>query len=265
MLAALLIFSIVVIIVLILLSIFLKVLRKIVKMLFVLGFFITLFLLISGFLVFKDFQEFRQKSNETMLYLLEDQGEVVAGFSSSWKEGDFVLLKQPELSKISENISKMDYKSVLNGYYKIFMFDIQAIELNIKDSVELNGQNFSKDFVISLLKSDDASEFYAAYVIKERKLPESKKKDLKAEISKNFGDNAGLKSVFFASALTSIMKENSLFMALESSAGRAHVYPETPLFKALRIIPSSWMKNFSTNISATNISLQKINLLKSEE
>jgi len=100
-------------------------------------------------------------------------------------------------------------------------------------SIEFALKNFSGEFALNLLGSEEPK----AYLFKSLSKPEI------ALLDANLREGAELKSEFFMLYLASAMKEEPLFMIKGISSGSIRVYPETPMFFAIRVMPLSLAKS----------------------
>ncbi|PIU29790.1 hypothetical protein COT07_03925 [Candidatus Woesearchaeota archaeon CG07_land_8_20_14_0_80_44_23] len=219
----------------IILSIFLKVARIFVGIIFAAATLIIVGLLVSGFFVLRDFQDFTAHSADSQYYLRQGDN-IVAGFTQPNETGAFSLMGAAELNNATASFAKKDYPALKGSHYKLFIVDYSKLKSGNAGnvSVEFAGKNFSGEFAVGLLGSEEPK----AYLFKLFSKPEI------ALIDANFLDSSEMKSQFFMSYLSSAMKADPLFMIKGISSGSIKVYPETPMFFAIRIMPISLAKGF---------------------
>ncbi|MCX6710410.1 MAG: hypothetical protein NTV63_05695 [Candidatus Woesearchaeota archaeon] len=242
MLFGIMIFLLIAFAAVVILSFFFKFFRAFVKLASIAGFIIIACLLINSFFIYKDFQEFRERNGEQILFLLKDGKAITSAFSTSSSSSSMNFIGKEGLAMINRNITKRDYASILDSNYKIFTIGIDALERNLGNETMINEQTFSKDSIIEALKSDNSSMYYVLKMLEIGKVSPQLSRSFQENIAKNIGDSTSFKAVFFSTAVGEIMKNQPLFIVLESSSGGLSVYPETPLFSALRMVPSSMLK-----------------------
>ena len=215
----------------IILSIFLKVARIFVGIIFAAATLIIVGLLVSGFFVLRDFQDFTAHSADSLYYL--KQGDtIVAGFTQSNASGEFYLIEAAELNNATASFAKKDYAAMKGSHYKAFIFDASGLQGN-NLSINVAGNAFSGEFALGLLDSENP-EAYLSQSLSQAEI---------SSIEAKLNDDSELKSQFFMSYLSSAMKADPLFMIKGINSGKARVYPETPMFFAMRVMPLSFAKS----------------------
>ena len=141
-----------------------------------------------------------------------DDKEVVTGLLLN-EETNFLTNEQ--LEDYSSYLRNEDYEKILGDSYKLMIFDLDII-LNL-DEIEIWDEIVTNDYVISALKSDVDSM-----------------------------EKASLFGVVLANNILS--SKNPLFFFSEFKKGNIMVYPETALFKTVKIIPLSFIKDIGKKI-----------------
>jgi hypothetical protein len=216
----------------IILSIFFKVARIFVGIIFAAATLIIVGLLVSGFFVLRDFQDFTAHSADSKYYLRQGDN-IVAGFTQPNATGAFSLMGAAELNNATASFAKKDYPALKGSHYKAFIFYFSGLQGN-NLSINVAGNGFSGEFAVGLLNSDNPKAY----------LSQSLSQAEISSIEVKLNDSSELKSQFFMSYLASAMKADPLFMIKGISSGSIKVYPETPMFFAIRIMPLSLAKSF---------------------
>ncbi|MBW2976979.1 hypothetical protein KY347_06045 [Candidatus Woesearchaeota archaeon] len=190
------------------------ILRRVFRLLFYASLIIFLLLAANIFFVYRDAADLRENFDvSTKKVMLVDNNKVITGFLL---DGDVNLLASEDLEKFSSYLESKDYEEILGDSYKLMVFDLGIIS-SLDEEIELDDEIITKEQAISALKSDaDANE--------------------KAEL---FGD------ILTSSILSS---RNPLFFFSEFKKGNIVIYPETALFKTVKFIPLSFVKDATKNI-----------------
>jgi|TARA_B100001971_G_scaffold101662_1_gene93729 energy-coupling factor transporter transmembrane protein EcfT len=187
--------------------------KKVFKLLFYVGIIIFLLIAANTYFIYEDVMDL--KENFAILekkVLLVDDKEVVTGLLLN-EETNFLTNEQ--LEDYSSYLRNEDYEKILGDSYKLMIFDLDII-LNL-DEIEIWDEIVTNDYVISALKSDVDSM-----------------------------EKASLFGVVLANNILS--SKNPLFFFSEFKKGNIMVYPETALFKTVKIIPLSFIKDIGKKI-----------------
>jgi|TARA_Y100000310_G_scaffold292645_1_gene321586 energy-coupling factor transporter transmembrane protein EcfT len=187
--------------------------KKVFKLLFYVGIIIFLLIAANTYFIYEDVMDL--KENFAILekkVLLVDDKEVVAGLLLN-EETNFLTNEQ--LEDYSSYLRNEDYEKILGDSYKLMIFDLDII-LNL-DEIEIWDEIVTNDYVISALKSDVDSM-----------------------------EKASLFGVVLANNILS--SKNPLFFFSEFKKGNIMVYPETALFKTVKIIPLPFIKDIGKKI-----------------
>lgn len=206
-----------------------KILEIVGKTLKVMGWvflFFTIFLVITGFFIYRDVMDLKKNfMNSSKLFLLEDEGKFLAGAQMY----GFDLENEPPHmlngNEIEELNSKSGYKEVLGSHYKIILIRMDVFNA-LPDSIQIgNIKTISKDNLFSLLRSDNPiNDFLGS----------------NGELPEGANDDAAFKTVLFFGAFGVLVKEKGPFYILnEYKKGNVLVYPETITFKTIRFLPVS--------------------------
>lgn len=189
--------------------------KKIFKLMFYAGIIISLLLAANLYFIYQDFKDLRENfSISEKKVILKDGGEILTGLLLN-KETSLMTTKQ--LSDYSSYLKDNDYEKILGNSYKLMVFDIGIIS-NLDDEIEIENRIFTKDQLIAKLKSGDNNE------------------------------KASLFSIILADEILS--SKNPLFFFSEFKKGNIIIYPETALFKTVKIIPVELFKDVAKSLFA---------------
>lgn len=182
---------------------------KLLKIMFYVGIVIFLLLAVNMFFIYKDVADLKENFGvSTKKVILVDGDNVLTGLLL---DGDISFMTNSQLSEFSSYLEDEDYKKILGDSYKLMVFDVDMMP-DLDEEIGIEGKTIARDQAISFLKSDADSREKAAL----------------------FGN------ILASNILSS---SNPLFFFSEFKKGNIIVYPETALFKTVKIIPVSFIKD----------------------
>ena len=143
---------------------------------------------------------------------MKDGDEILTGLLLN---EDTNLMTNRQLNEFSLNLKNNNYRKILGDSYKLMVFDVEIIS-NLDDEIEIENQIFTREQLVTTLKSGNNNE------------------------------KAALFSVILADEILS--SRNPLFFFSEFKKGNIIIYPETALFKSVKIIPVSFIKDIGKKI-----------------
>lgn len=189
--------------------------KKLFKLLFYAGMIISLLLAANLYFIYQDFQDLRENfAASEKKVILKDDDKVLTGLLMG-QEVDF--LADSQLRDYSSSLKNNDYEDILGNSYKLMVFDINIIE-HLDKEIEIEGFKITTDEAAATLKSDTSSS----------------------------QEKAALFSVILADEILST--RNPLLFFSEFKDGNIIIYPETALFKTVKIIPVSFIKDVGGKI-----------------
>jgi len=196
-----------------------------------------------GILIFMDALEFQEKyPTQPSLYILEDTGKFVAGFSGVLGENfDPEYVSSEELSDYQTNYLQGDIESILKGNYKIFVIDAKALSfvetVNGSGIVELTLQDLQE-----ILSSDNPVEVYI-----EKQLGDTTQLTL---VKQNLLSDMGLQgegefkgAVFGLLFAEAFSQRGPLLLFEKYQEDQVAILPESFLIKLLKRMPLSILKS----------------------
>jgi len=224
-----------------------KVTKSILKAVFLAVSVILLIVIIGGYFVVSDANDFREKfPSQPSIYLLKDDEKIIAGFSGILEEN---FTPSPALEE-QINSYQYDYEQknlnkILGENYKLFIMNKSAFDF--VNEVSAGEKPLAKQEIFDLLDSSMPINDY----LSKQGIPDSQKskarQDLLAQM--NIKDDTEFKGILFGLLYaTAMSKEGPLFMFDQVRNENMIVYPETAMFKLLKQIPSSFIQNIATKI-----------------
>ena len=219
-----------------------KTILKTILIVLILGLLLTA---IFGFFSYKDVIDLKENfESKSKLMFLRDDGNLIAGFGMKGFEEEPDVLTISQVIEYQNSFKKKDYKKMLGDNYKMFIFDMKAFDFDDKE-LDFVGKKVSKNILYSVLESNDPIALY-------------KSKTNVDPASYDINDPVELKSKVFAVLFSeAIEKKGQLFIFSEYKKKNIIIYPETALFKFIKLIPTSFIQNIFEK--AKNSTINKIN------
>ncbi len=203
--------QIIVIIILVFIAVFAwAIFKKVFKLMFYAGLIILLLIAANLYFIYKDVNDLNENfSVLTKKVILVDEDEVLTGFLLN---GQVNFITDEQIEEFSSYLAENNYEEILGESYKLMIFDVGIIsDLNV-DEIEFNDEIITKDDAITFLKSDADS-----------------------------GEKADLFGTILADHI--LDSKNPLFFFSQFRKGNLVIYPETALFKTVKFIPLTFIKD----------------------
>lgn len=189
--------------------------KKIFKLMFYAGIIISLLLAANLYFIYQDFRDLRENLGVSGRKVILKDGDVI--LTGLLINEETSLMTTEQLSDYSSYLKGNDYEKILGDSYKLMVFDVGIIS-NLDDKIEIENRIFTKDQLIAKLRSGSNYE------------------------------KASLFSVILADEILS--PKNPLLFFSEYKAGNIIIYPETALFKTVKIIPIDAFKDAAKSLFA---------------
>ena len=188
--------------------------KKLFKLMFYAGIIILLLMAGNAYFIYRDFMDLKEKfGSSSKEVLLVDGSEVITGIVL---EGDsFEALSNQQLNEISSELENKDYEGILGDNYKLMILDADIIK-DLDNKVEVLGQAMPQEEIKKTFESGSSSE----------------------------------KATLFAALLSEeiIANKNPLFFFSQFKDGNIIVYPETALFKTVKLVPIGLFNNAAKSL-----------------
>ena len=200
--------------------------KGIMKIIMLISAVLSIVLVIGGLFVVADFKEFKEKfPTEEKTIILEENGNILTGFIMASENEKPVFLTQEKVIKFSNYLKENNLEAIKGNNYKVMIISLDIFDELSTDTLEMGSEEFEKDFVISVLKSDNSLG-----------LMEDK------GMGMFFADDITVKAAMFTTVFNEIT-ENPLFFFSQYKEGNIIVYPETAIFKAINVLPIGLVEN----------------------
>lgn len=188
--------------------------KKLFKLMFYAGIIVLLLMAANAYFVYRDFMDLRQNFGlSSKEVLLVDGNEVITGIIL--KGNDFETISSQQLNEISSKLKNKNYEGILGDNYKLMILDVGIVE-DLGSEIEVLGQTMPKEEIKKTLESGSSSE----------------------------------KAILFAALLSEeiIANKNPLFFFSQFKDGNIIVYPETALFKTVKLVPIDLFKDIAESL-----------------
>ncbi|MBI2135834.1 hypothetical protein HYU06_02065 [Candidatus Woesearchaeota archaeon] len=262
-------------IVFVILAFFFKIFRTILKVFFIVNIVLFAVTAIYGYLLYKDFIDLKENfPTQEKLFLLQDGKQYIAGFtmtelsmgddkrnedgselqSNGKSSGDSPQLPTKPLSKeILASYSGKKLSEILEDRYKIIIINVDMFKKLKRISLQ-PGLEFTGNELVTLIKKDNSFEKFAEVMAQEqlKKQGVSSKSlgsGLDAEklqftdmIKKSFNikDEESFDSLLLIFMVMGTFQEKGpLFLVEQFKTDNIAIYPNTIIFKSIKLIPES--------------------------
>lgn len=221
-----------------------KIIGKIVKTLSILMSILTIVMLIGGIFVYLDAKDLKENfSVEKKLFVLDYDDVLLSGFTLKDMAVDGMpeVLSKEVLSEYSNYYSNNDMKSIQGEeYYKVFVFKKELFDDVLE--MDIGNVKLSKYDIDAILVSNDALNLVVDKMLMSQGVPLDNTK-YREEISKELKSNEAVKGLLVAGLFAKKSKEPTfIFEGLQNET--VMVYPETIIFKLIKIVPFNYMSKF---------------------
>jgi len=208
-------------------------------------------IIVTGILILSDANDFRTRfPGSTNLFLLEENNTMLSAISMNNTDSKPIdILDKQKLKSIEDDYNHNRMSSLSQGYYKVFLIKIEAFDDLSFTTITDKNINLDKAQVMLILQSSNARNDLLNIINKDNSAIEQSEADKMLKM-----DDEQIKGYLFSYALTYFFDpKNTDSFLIELKNQRITVIPETPMFKAIRIVPnfliSNYVKNKATNIT----------------
>lgn len=213
--------------------------KKLFKILFYVGVIIVVLIVFNSYFIYKDVNELKENfADSSKKIILINNNQVITGFTLNH---DTNYLTNQQIQDSSKYLENDEFEKLLGNSYKLLIFDVNLISNLKNDNIEIENNEISKEYSISVFKSENP-----LFLLIEKDIDNN---DL--EITKVDSENNEIvKAALFSSILQNeiLNSNNPLFFFSEYKKENIIIYPETALFKTIKYIPLSFLKNTGKKI-----------------
>lgn len=183
----------------------LKIVKTIMKALAIITSLTIIILIIVSVIVIADISEFKNNFRySSKMILLEDKDRMIMGVTLN---GGANPIPDADLESYSDKISQRSYEEVIGRNYKLIIMNMKTVEEMDFKEITINQTVVKKSEVPTILRS-----------------------------------NAPIKLDVFNN-IVRMISDDQLFIFQQYKKGNLMVYPETPVFKLIKAIPSTFIKS----------------------
>lgn len=221
-----------------------RLIKGFVKAFLLLSFVGLVIVVLFSFFVYRDVVDLRDNwPNSSKLLLVQSEGKLVAGFVSSLSDGEEPLfLGSGEINSLQSAFEVKNFSSMLGDNYKLLVLDLDSLVEDVEaDNISfVMGLYVSKEDIVSILGSGDASGFLVDKVLLDKGLSADNRVLVEGEVLRVVGSDK-VKSRAFWALLSQLFKEKGSdagsFVLKQYSSGKLIIYPETDVFKVVKFVP----------------------------
>jgi len=198
------------------------ILKRIVKAIFIAGIVLTIAAIILGIAVFFDMRDIQSNfQTSPKLMLMEHNNEVVAGFIA---EEEATSLTKEQILVFSDYLKADDYKKLLGENYKVLTYSVDLIESFDDFSITILGTTFYKSEIVKIMKNEGKAKYWAEELF--------------------ITDYYELRNFLFSEIINQKLSgtENIIYFVDGLKTEEIKIYPESVVFKTIKVIPTSWVK-----------------------
>ena len=180
-----------------------------------------------------DANEFKNKFPDSQKTFLLTKDEVVkAGFVINGTDTESLeFIQKEELGMLTTQINAGDID--MEDNYKIFVADYQMFEEPLNEGITFEGLDFDKELSDEVFDSEDPLTVIA------KSANEENWKPVRDVLAEDLGSATQTKGALFAVLMLQGLSEGPTYIIENLKSDNLEVYPESPLFIALEVIPES--------------------------
>jgi hypothetical protein len=221
-----------------------KFIKNVVKSILIILSILVLLVIASGLFISADANDFRANfAAIPSLYLLETDGQIVAGIYGTFsEEGIPSLVGTEQLNSYQTSYQENDLANIKENYYKVFIIKSEAFD-SITE-VRTDGETMPKQAIIDLIDSSTPIDDF----MEQRNIPQ----DRRSALMSNFqiANDDEFKSFLFTLLIVeSIEEKGPLFIFTEFKQGNVIIYPESAITFFIKEIPFSLLNSLILRIS----------------
>jgi len=202
-----------------------------------------------GLILYVDAVDFNNNfSTSNKAFFFVHDNEVVTGFSGLLVHEDDIpyFYSKEEITELNQNFQDKDYKSMKWDNYKIFIIFNGTFDF-LANNVEMGEKEYSREFIIKLIESDNPIDLFVEELMKDFKGDEEyadkQRESYIEQIKENYGDDHAIKAIAFSSLITAGTKqEGPMFLIGNFQYGNIIIYKESMLFKVAKYTPPAYTK-----------------------
>lgn len=232
-----------IIIILLIIGLLMRIVKGILKIFFLGSLIITIITGILCYSVYSDAIAFQQGwESAPKLFLLHDNNYLISGYMAEPNNEELPItpISKEIIKQYRESFSNEDYNTILGNNYKLFLIDFAAF--NEVKEINFINTNLSLAQVKNLLESATPTKDFAKITTG---------MDLQINVNPNDDENfrSSVFAILFATAVTD---QGPLYIVQKVKDNTIQVYPETALFKTIKLIPISFIKHAFSQVAETS-------------
>ncbi|HLD86653.1 MAG TPA: hypothetical protein VJB12_01175 [Candidatus Nanoarchaeia archaeon] len=209
-------------------------LGKVLKVILVVSLLTVLLLGGIAFFVYKDVVDIKANAKEGLMVVLADDGNILSGFAI---EDEPIFFTNEQLTALSSQYQKKEYKQMLGDRFKLFIVDAKMVEElgdapinSLGDSQEEETASIPASVALAALRSENPALVLTPYT---------------GAQGIDGGDPSQIKGMLLGAIFTRHIIQSPANAAEQLKKDNLNVYPETAVFKILHYVPTGLIKNLA--------------------
>lgn len=220
-----------------------KIVRKIAKAFFYAGLLTLLILLVSGFFIVKDIMSFKENFTEQgrSLVILEENGNILTGYSMKPSPK---FLTAGQISEYSNYLENNEYDKILGDKYKLMIVKLDLVSDLEKEMINLGEVSLKKESMKNILRSNEPFDLLNNAIAEDNNVLPGAVFDARFK-----EDSLMLKAALLGTIVDEELlgAENAVNFFKQYKKGNIIIYPETALFKFVKLVPVDWIRSIVKN------------------
>jgi hypothetical protein len=235
-----LLFIVIILLLIVGLALFFKLIKNVFKAAIYFFVLLAILLFLGGIFVYTDAADFKSKiANESNTFLLIENDQVLSGVKViNIKTSDILLLNDATIKQYQDEYKKKNLELIRGSSYKIFIFNISSLR-NLNETLVYGPYRIKSNDAVDLLKSPTPIDGAVLLFNNNTALNTVVKQQLLVE----FKSDQEFKGALFSLFVAKLFPAKTLYIVERMKTKEIQVYPETAMFKALQMVPTSWVSN----------------------
>ncbi len=231
-----------------LMIVLLKIFKKAAKIIMIVFSVIMLLLITVGILMVKDaidFKEGMQKGDIT--YIAVSGNEVISAIQTQSGMPEPIIINESVITGFDAYFKKGELDKIKGDAFKLFIVDITIFnDLGEKEIPnDYDGRNITSNIMVAVLNSSSPRDVFADYLLLTAKdVPEQYEDYYREKQKKQMESDNEVRGRAFIFLISQAMgTKGPLFIINGYKEGLITIYPETILFRCIRLVPTSYIKS----------------------
>ncbi|MBD3313015.1 hypothetical protein GF345_01075 [Candidatus Woesearchaeota archaeon] len=214
-------------------------LRETLKILSIISIAAVIVISIFGILAVMDANDFKEKfPEEPNLFLLVEEGDILAGAKNLMHPTEPEPITSEEAAVYQQLLDSSGYDSIVGKNYKVFLVSMDTFDSLAEGEIADSG--FTKEDAVEALHNDDLRAWLIDKSLEQAEIPDEYHDRVMQQLEEEIPSEQDIRASMFFLLLGGASQESGpAFIIKEFKNGNIEVYPETMLFRFIKIVPES--------------------------